>query len=381
MKKTFAVFSLAAVFVAGIALPTLSSAQSANMGIGDLQSQVKALLAQVAELTKQLNELLGKSPVSIALPTIVPPLPVDSAYPHQKICRITSRNLSLGARGDDVSALQEFLYEEKYLPVKPTGYYGELTREAVTKWQAAESIARAGAFGPLSRKRMKLLCEGSALMQARPRSGAAPLVVTFTIRGDVGGLSPYAYALDFGDGQILENVQCPMSPNFPDKCFGPLVVEHRYEKPGAYTALLWRYVSGGVSVRTAVAKANIHAGEALPCARVYAPVCGAKPIVCITTPCDPVPTTYGNKCEMEADGAEFLYRGRCQTVKDPPAVCTLEYNPVCGQPQGCENTCPPGMYCAMMCKLPDPKTYSNKCFLAAENATFLHEGECAAADL
>lgn len=62
------------------------------------------------------------------------------------------------------------------------------------------------------------------------------------------------------------------------------------------------------------------------------------------------------------------------TVKvgtDVPVACTLEYNPVCGQPPW---ACPDGMYCATV--MPAQQTYSNRCFMNAASATFVHEGVC-----
>jgi PKD repeat protein len=67
------------------------------------------------------------------------------------------------------------------------------------------------------------------------------------------------------------------------------------------------------------------------------------------------------------------------TVKvgsDAPVACTMEYAPVCGQPTGCANTCAPGMFCAAMCQMPEPQTYSNKCMMNAAGATFKYIGEC-----
>lgn len=49
-----------------------------------------------------------------------------------------------------------------------------------------------------------------------------------------------------------------------------------------------------------------------PCTKEYAPVCASKPIVCITTPCDPIQQTYSNKCMARADGATPLYEGKCR---------------------------------------------------------------------
>jgi len=61
------------------------------------------------------------------------------------------------------------------------------------------------------------------------------------------------------------------------------------------------------------------------CTMEYAPVCGSKPIVCITTPCNPVQQTYSNRCMMQADGATFLYEGACRNdqANRPPVISGL----------------------------------------------------------
>lgn len=66
-----------------------------------------------------------------------------------------TRDLTIGASGADVVALQDMLSAGGYL-VMPAGvskgYYGALTQSAVAKWQAAVGIApAAGYFGPMSR--------------------------------------------------------------------------------------------------------------------------------------------------------------------------------------------------------------------------------------
>ena len=64
-------------------------------------------------------------------------------------------NLTVGSRGSDVAALQQFLVAKSYLQMPAGvsyGYFGPLTKAAVARWQAANGISPAvGYFGPISR--------------------------------------------------------------------------------------------------------------------------------------------------------------------------------------------------------------------------------------
>ena len=189
-----------------------ASAQTAT----EIQAQIRQLLAQVASLQAQLAKL--------TTPSTTPPLPPDTV--QHRICSVLYRNLSPGARGDDVLGLQEFLRSEGYLSANATGYFGPLTAQAVAKWQAAQGVSAVGSVGPMTRERIQRWCRG-------------------------GG--------------------------------GPIV-----------------------------------------CTKEYAPVCGSKPIVCITTPCDPIEQTYGNLCAMEADGATFIHQGACGAPAGrPPTISSF----------------------------------------------------------
>ena len=50
------------------------------------------------------------------------------------------------------------------------------------------------------------------------------------------------------------------------------------------------------------------------CNQLYNPVCGLVEVQCITTPCDPVPQTFGNSCmACSEDNVHSFRRGACAT--------------------------------------------------------------------
>jgi peptidoglycan hydrolase-like protein with peptidoglycan-binding domain len=63
-----------------------------------------------------------------------------------------TQNLSVGARGAEVTALQQFLIDGGYsIPAGATGYFGAQTRAAVIAFQKARGVAQVGNVGPLTR--------------------------------------------------------------------------------------------------------------------------------------------------------------------------------------------------------------------------------------
>src|SRR5439155_6052979 len=99
-----------------------------------------------------------------------------------------TRSLSVGSRGEDVTALQHFLKTSGYLNAVPTGYFGILTEHAVAAFQNAHNLEAVGRVGPLTRSILNTSIRGSEIsisssapstFNAFPRSGSAPLFVTF----------------------------------------------------------------------------------------------------------------------------------------------------------------------------------------------------------
>jgi peptidoglycan hydrolase-like protein with peptidoglycan-binding domain len=513
----------------------------------DVQARIKELMAKVNELTMQIKTLQGQVTGQAVVTTPSGTTPNAWGLKH-RVCNVLDRSIAQGQTNDDVKSVQEFLKEEGHLNAEASGYFGPLTKEALIRWQASQGvvatadarIAGAGMFGPKTKEHIRIWCGGGIAGQkfnATPTRGDAPLTVTFNTWLSGFRVPSVSYTIDYGDGSSERAADCPAPA---DACTGPGVNSHTYSSNGTYTATLNKITDpcpddGDPNTPRCLAaihsevigKLQITVGP-VACTKEYMPVCGSKPIVCVTTPCNPIPTTYGNKCEMNADGASFLYQGQCRSenpaddpqckawfdgcnscarnnpgdpaactlkycapgttgksyctarfdtsankapsisgftgpstlttdaegtwklnAKDPEGgelsyqvwwgdenvyapsytttasareftqsttfthvysnpgtytvsitvrdgggqeakssmtvkvtddtagvVCTAQYDPVCGRPAGCANTCQPGMACPAICQLHEPKTYSNRCYLDAAKAELLYSGQC-----
>lgn len=65
--------------------------------------------------------------------------------------------LKKGMRGDEVYALQQDLYELGFMTVKPTGYYGSITRAAVLKLQKKYGLMQDGIAGKQTKGKLDSL--------------------------------------------------------------------------------------------------------------------------------------------------------------------------------------------------------------------------------
>lgn len=79
-----------------------------------------------------------------------------------------STDLTVGATGADVNALQQMLIDAGYLAIPaPTGYFGDLTRAALAKWQAANGVPATGYFGPLTREAIAAMTPATMTAEER----------------------------------------------------------------------------------------------------------------------------------------------------------------------------------------------------------------------
>lgn len=59
-------------------------------------------------------------------------------------------NLAVGSKGEVVRCLQQILIDRGFLSTSATGYFGDMTKTALTRWQKEVGLPTTGFFGPLS---------------------------------------------------------------------------------------------------------------------------------------------------------------------------------------------------------------------------------------
>src|SRR3989338_5992595 len=124
--------AMAVTFSFGAIVP---GAQAAT--VDELQAQIASLLAQIQALQAQLS----------------------SQSTPSASCSFT-RDLTIGAKGDDVTCLQNYLTGTGHFKFSggATGYFGSVTRAAVAAWQAGNGVSpAAGYFGSISRGKYSTL--------------------------------------------------------------------------------------------------------------------------------------------------------------------------------------------------------------------------------
>jgi peptidoglycan hydrolase-like protein with peptidoglycan-binding domain len=176
--------------------------------------------------------------------------PITIKAQNSGSCVVLTNDLGPGDRDSDtngeVSKLQTFLAEDSaiYPEGAITGFYGNATRRAVERFQAANGIRSSGspdtngygAVGPSTRAAIAAKCgQSSVKFTASPAAGKAPLVVTFTIVASEAG----SYNIQYGDGSrgAIGNEGCGSStPNVPCTWSATSTITHTYESNGTYIA-------------------------------------------------------------------------------------------------------------------------------------------------
>ncbi|NLY74683.1 MAG: LysM peptidoglycan-binding domain-containing protein [Firmicutes bacterium] len=80
--------------------------------------------------------------------------------------------LQPGARGSRVLEVQKYLYQLNYMRIKPTGYYGGLTKEAVKSFQIEHNLAVDGLVGPETMNALqRVICQRNMLVRYTVKPG------------------------------------------------------------------------------------------------------------------------------------------------------------------------------------------------------------------
>ncbi len=125
------------------ALPLFSHAAD-NSFLINLKKQIQETEQRLAYLKAQLAVIETASSTGS---TSTPP----GIY---NICLTEARNSKQGSSGDHVAALQEFLKQQGHFVGAATGYFGPITKAALTAWQKNNGIGTStelGSFGDASR--------------------------------------------------------------------------------------------------------------------------------------------------------------------------------------------------------------------------------------
>ncbi len=146
---------------------------SSGRGGGSSTPSVKELEAKIVQLKAVLTALLSGKSASVFSPS---PTTSTGAVTFSASDGSFTRDLELGAVGEDVRSLQEFLNDQGYF-VAVTGpgshgnestYFGPATQAALARFQATHGILpAAGRFGPTTRGRVIALCSSPSAVTNR----------------------------------------------------------------------------------------------------------------------------------------------------------------------------------------------------------------------
>ena len=127
-------------------------------------------------MNKIINSLKSTKSLIITLSLVTAALFV-AIFPAVTNADVLYRQLQLGSRGADVSSLQTFLAEDNtiYPQGLVTGYFGSLTKSAVSNFQSRNGISNVGCVGPAT---LPVINEQMASGMNNSTIGVAPIITS-----------------------------------------------------------------------------------------------------------------------------------------------------------------------------------------------------------
>ena len=129
---------------------------------------------------------------------------------------------SVGSYGNEVRAIQEKLKERGLFNSNVTGYYGEITKNAVIAFQKQQGISQTGTAGPVTLKALGISV-GAIPAATEANVNLLARIISAEARGE-----PYAGQVAVG-AVILNRIE---HPSFPDTLSGVIYQD------GAFTAIV-----------------------------------------------------------------------------------------------------------------------------------------------
>lgn len=156
-----------------------STTSTTSTGAVAAGSEIDILLKQLAALQAQMATLSSSSGGSTSASAPAPAAPSAVTFVSY---------LRPGSEGDEVLALQNVLKAQGYFDHEPTGYYGDLTVDAVASFQQAQGLDALGVVGPATRLALNSLSSSPAVLGASTSasSGGSYVFTSFLELGDRG---------------------------------------------------------------------------------------------------------------------------------------------------------------------------------------------------
>ncbi|MBI2482457.1 MAG: peptidoglycan-binding protein [Candidatus Vogelbacteria bacterium] len=165
------------------------STASAQTVAATSATDISALQALIASLQAQIAALTGGATAPAAATSF-------------------TRDLTIGSRGDDVSALQTLL-ESKGVLMMPAGvakgYFGALTKSALAKYQASVGLPATGYFGPLTRGQIASSMATVPTVPTVPGTTPTTPTTSGTLQGGAGSIEDTALVSGLNNEEVGED--------------------------------------------------------------------------------------------------------------------------------------------------------------------------------